>query len=174
MPLHYVDSLRELDRTIDRFVSVEYGRAALAAMELTMLFLQGQIPEYPNKPNLPPGTVAKTWTDKQRRWFFWALKAGKIDVPYKRTGLLGRRVTSQAERTGTNVTGSVGLDVPYAPWVVGPDKKQAITIGGVEMYQQPIHQDRWWQFYDVVYRNLDEAYRVFDEEFWKALKKETR
>ena len=171
MPLHYVDSLKELDRTIDRFVSVEYGRAALAAMELTMLFLQGEIPEYPDQPNLPPGTIAKTWTDKQRRYFFWALKNGKIKVPYKRTGLLGRRITSQAERDGVDVTGSVGLDVPYAPWVVGPPRSNAITIGGVEMWQQPIHQGRRWQFYDVVYNNLDEAYRVFSEEFWKEMSK---
>jgi hypothetical protein len=140
-------------------------------MQTTMMFLQGEIPEYPEPPNLPPGTIAKTWTDKQRKWFFWALKSGKIKVPYKRTGLLGRRVTSQAERKGVDVIGSVGLDVPYAPWVVGPDKSAAVTIGGVEMWQQPVHQGRWWQFYKIVEENLDEAYRIFQEEFWKELSK---
>ena len=43
---------------------------------------------YPKQKNVTrKAAYGKTFfTDKQRRWFWWAFRSGQIDVPYKRTG----------------------------------------------------------------------------------------
>ena len=157
----------ELNEFVDRFVSTYYLKAAELGMTKALLLLHSKIPEYPPPP--APGEASKHWTDKQRRWFFWALKEGKIEADYTRTGDLGRMFTTEVKRVGAEVFGAIGTSNPYAPWVVGPDKSEAITVGGVEMYQAAIHKGRWWQFIDVVKANLPEAYEVMAEEVFGYL-----
>lgn len=55
------------------------------------------------------------FTAKQRRWFFWALRNGNIDVPYRRTMQLRRgwRVT------GTGDTRRLTNSRPGAQFVIG-------------------------------------------------------
>ena len=165
-----VEGLEELADFIDHFVSVEYIEGARRAMTNALLYLHSKLPGYPSSP--AKGEASKHWTDKQRRWFFWALKAGEIEVPYKRTGTLGRRFTTRVKVDGPDISGVIGTDVPYTPWVVGPDESAAITFGGVKMYQAPIHRGRWWQFIDVVERNLGKASEEFVETFFKYMEKE--
>jgi len=136
-------------------------------MEQTMLFLHGELPEYPAQAHRKADT--DNWTDKQRRYFFWALREGIIQVPYRRTGTLGRRFTTEVKTAGAAVEGRIGTNTDYAPWVVGPDRSAAITIGGVQKYQARGHVGVWWQFMDVIEDNLDGAFAVFVEEFYKYL-----
>lgn len=71
---------------------------------------------YP-KQNHSAASAAFTFaSDKQRRWFFAALREGKIDVPYNRTRKLrdGWNIKSR----GTQAI--VGNEVPYAPYVHSP------------------------------------------------------
>lgn len=67
-------------------------------------------------------------SERQRRWFFAALRAGQISVPYQRTGILGRgwRVTAQGN-------GQIGVtnNIEYTKWVQ------------VQSSQARIHQGRW-------------------------------
>jgi hypothetical protein len=165
-----VDGLDDIKRLIDRFVSKEFTDAAQAAMTNALLILHAALPEYPSG-GPQPGEASKSWTDKQRRWFFAALAEGKIEVPYKRTVSLGRRFTTEVRRQGVDVFGELGTNVPYAPWVVGPDESEAITFGGVKMFQAAIHQGRWWQLLDVVERNLPEAYQEFVDTFFAEIGK---
>lgn len=56
--------------------------------EKVALWVRDMLKKYPSKTNRPTrrqvyGTPFKT--DKQRRWFFWALGQGIISVPYRRT-----------------------------------------------------------------------------------------
>lgn len=164
-----VEGLDEIKAMVDRFVSREFVVSARAAMTETLLFLHGQIPEYP----AAAGRKADTdrWTDKQRRYFFWALKKGIINVPYRRTGTLGREFTTEVRMQGAQVLGAIGTAVAYAPWVVGPDESEAITIGGIRAFQAAIHRGVWWQFEDVIEDNLDKAYTVFTDAFYRALEK---
>lgn len=58
-------------------------------------------------------------SQKQRRYFFWALRAGRIQVPYQRTGDLGRGWKSQVTRAGDGVYLVFVNQVAYAGGVVG-------------------------------------------------------
>jgi hypothetical protein len=71
--------------------------------------VQNKIAQYPPS---PAGRKQGFKTDKQRRYFFWALKNGKITLPYKRTGTLGRKWTTSVSADGR--TGRVGNNTPYA------------------------------------------------------------
>lgn len=160
----------ELDQFVEKFVSSYYLSAAQLGMTKALLFLHSKLPEYPPPPLA--GEASKHWTEKQRRWFFWALKEGKVEAEYDRTGDLGRMFTTDVRRVGASVLGAIGTANPYAPWVVGPDKSEAITVGGVEMYQAAIHKDRWWQFVKVVKGNLPEAYEVMADEVFGYLEEQ--
>jgi hypothetical protein len=92
--------------------------------------------------NYPPtyggekGPAAAHWTQKQRRWFWWALKAGKLTLPYKRgtdrrSEQLGKSWNSKVKEGSGYVETSVGTRVTYARYVMDETK------------QAWIHQDRW-------------------------------
>lgn len=63
------------------------------------------------------------FSDKQRRFYFWALKTGRINVPYKRTyGLRDNwKVTKQAQQyLITNPS-------PYAAYVMGEKQSRMMS-----------------------------------------------
>lgn len=147
-------------------LALEAGRPA---MEQALLYLHGKLPEYPP----PPEPVEGGWmtSDKQIRWFYanlkkgnvrgWKLVDGKpVKVGSARTGNLGRKFTEEASVTEGSVLGQLGTNVPYAPWVVGPDYPGR-DFGGTVKYQARIHADRWWQLEEVVEENIDEAWKEF-------------
>jgi hypothetical protein len=83
-------------------------------------------------------------TAKQQRYFFWALKAGEIRVPYKRkhSAGLGGAIGATVWAENDHVVGLVGINELYAPYarlVVGDDDEQALY-----------HQGHWWQFEPTV------------------------
>lgn len=112
------------------------------------------VPEYPlvsGKP-LPKiyqrrrkdGTtyLSKFKSQKQQGKVFMLLKQGKI--PYRRTGQLGRSITSAIkELTNASVSVVIGTNTPYAPYVIGDDNEQALYHKGV-----------WWQLVKVIEREL--------------------
>jgi len=160
-----VEGMEELKALIERFPEMALD-AAEPAMEQALLYLHGKIPQYPDKPQ--PGEASKWWTPKQRRWFWWAFKAGKIQVPYRRTGTLGRQITEQVTRSADGVEGEIGTNTPYAPWVIGPDEPGRVFAGlnnSNPMFQAGVHRKRWWQFEAVVNENLDGAYEQFRDQF---------
>lgn len=60
------------------------------------------------------------WTPTQRRWFFWALRTGQIQVPYVRSQALATSWEVQAQ----GLRATVGTTVSYAPLV----KSERITM----------------------------------------------
>ncbi len=164
--IHGVDELKQF---VDHFVSTAYLTAAKMGMEHALMLLHGRLPEYPPPPE--KGEASKHWTDKQRRWFFWALKKGLIEAEYKRTGTLGRKFTTEVRVEGVDISGSFGNDCPYAPWVVGPPESEPLTFGGVIMFQAPIHRGRWWQFFDEVKKNLPDAEKELVSVVWTEIGK---
>jgi hypothetical protein len=153
----------------------EVLEAAEVSMEQALLYLHGKLPEYPDPP-LPNPDGVSYLNDAQRRWFFANARKGNVKGwqwidghPQKtgsaRTGNLGRKFTEDVERDGTAVLGSLGTDVDYAPWVVGPAYPGEI-INGKTMYQARIHVDRWWQFEPTMTENMDGAWETFTETFW--------
>lgn len=165
-----VRGVDDLLQFVDKFVSRAYLTAAKMGMEHALLLLHGKLPEYPPPP--AKGEASKHWTDKQRRYFWWAFKKGLIEVPYRRTGTLGRQFTTEVQVEGVTVSGSLGTNTPYAPWVVGPPETEPLTFGGVVMFQAPIHRGRWWQFFVVVARNLPEAEQELADTVWGEIEKQ--
>jgi hypothetical protein len=158
-------------------------QAGEPAMTQTVDFLHGKIPEYPEPPDgqpmLPDG-ASFLRTAQQKAWFFASVKSGSLPgwqwipgdrggQPEKsgsaRTGTLGRRWTEQVTKTGEAVTGEVGTNLNYAPWVVGPSEPGE-EINGRTMYQARIHVDRWWQFGNVMAENVEAGWEAFDDAFW--------
>ncbi len=63
-------------------------------------------------------------SDKSRKYFFAALKTGAINVPYRRSGDLGRMWAQQPDSDGMTLTSGM----PYSEMVLGP--RQAAYFKG--------------------------------------------
>ena len=117
----------------------------------------------PGAPGEYPGKSAGKMTfvsDKQRRFFFAALREGTIQVPYRRTGTLGRKWTSKVTFTDDDVMGFVGNNTPYAPLVQGFDT------------QARIHAGNWQTEQDVANESRDEIMGIFADEISRAMASE--
>ena len=78
---------------------------------------------YPTKKHVPLSSVGGFVSDKQRKWFFAALRSGDIQVPYRRTRNLGNRWNVKAQGGGKAV---VGNPTPYAPFVHSEGQQSAM------------------------------------------------
>jgi hypothetical protein len=133
------------------------------AMQLLTDAIMADLPPYPPQRNTPlpaqyrlphlrngypTGSMyaSKFKTFAQQRYFFWALRQGLIQAPYKRrhsAGLAGA-ISSEVVAANDHVSGAVGINedyAPYARYVVGNDDEQAAY-----------HQGHWWQFEPTVTR----------------------
>lgn len=180
MPEYLYESEDALRRWIERMPGLAL-MAAEPAMQAALDYLRGAVPEYPLSPAGPvrqPDGSSFLTTPQARARFFGLVKAGQVPgwswdaeggraVRYgsARTGTLGRRITDQVTAESAAVTGQIGINLTYAPWVVGPDYPGE-EINGTTMYQARVHSGRWWQFDTVIAENLDGAWNAFDTAFW--------
>lgn len=79
-----------------------------------LAFAQNFIAKYPSKSS---GKRMAFQSEKQRRWFFWALRSGQIEVPYRRTGTLGKSWTTDVNATSDSIRGVLGNVRSYAQYV---------------------------------------------------------
>lgn len=84
------------------------------ATDNSLAFAQNFIAKYPPKSS---GKRMVFQSEKQRRWFFWALRSGQIEVPYRRSGTLGKSWTTDVRATSENIRGVLGTIRPYAQYV---------------------------------------------------------
>jgi hypothetical protein len=82
-------------------------------------------------PEPPKNYKMKFKSAKQRRWFFAALKSGRITVPYRRSLRLARGWVLKFRELATEFRVEVSNKVPYLPYVMGPGT------------QADIHKGRW-------------------------------
>lgn len=114
---------------------------------------EAQIPGYPPPSGKPlPKIYTRTRADgstylsafksqTQQGKVFSLIKAGEI--PYGRTGLLGRSITSGiSDLSASSVTIKVGTAIKYAPLVIGDDTQQSAY-----------HRGTWWQLNKVLLAN---------------------
>ncbi len=98
-------------------------------------------------------------SDKQRRWFFFALSHGMIDVPYRRRGKAGGIASRwHIQQTKNNVF--LYNDDPAATWVYG-DTTQNKLIGRIG----------WKTISTITDKKKKQLDRVLDRAAKKALKK---
>lgn len=98
-------------------------------MEASVNLLLAYMQDYPGPPQRPYPQMLRT--EKQRRYFFWALRNGIIQVPYVRRGKLGQSWTTNVTATGNSLHGIVGTNLKYAVYVQNA-QRQAV-----------IHQQNW-------------------------------
>ena len=92
-----------------------------AGLKAGGLHVKGKLAQYPPRKYLPQPFK----TDKSRRFFFAALKDGRIQVPYRRgqspgSEDLGQKWTVKERKGGLQVV--VGNNVSYGPLVQGPEQ----------------------------------------------------
>ena len=112
--------LRKLGK--DRYQEA-VGAALLAAGQT----YKGKIATYPTRRRITRESVygEPFVSDRQRRFFFAALRDGRIDVPYRRgqspgSQRLGQRWTVRRRQWHTVI---VGNNASYAPFVQGPKRQ---------------------------------------------------
>jgi hypothetical protein len=130
--------------------------------------LQELLDDLPPRP--PYETAKQQWpgflTDKQRRWYFWALKSGELARQKATAPRMDEHWGTEVHTTPAGIVGILYSDAPHMPWVVGPDYPGVVYPGlneGRPMYQARIHQGRWWQ--------LGEFMREKSPELWDELNK---
>ncbi len=143
-----------------RIFSEETRKKILAAAGKRMgVAAESFIPDYPQPSRKPLAkfytrtTVAgktvspyksKFKSDKQAYYVLFVLSK-ENRIPYKRTGLLGRSITSAiSDLTGSSVTVRIGTAIKSAPLVIGADDQQS-----------NYHRDHWWQLHKVMAENQD-------------------
>jgi len=113
---------------VDFSASVKLGKVPLIGGRITDgarvglkaagLYVKGVASTYPKVRRLKVDT--KLWTLKQRKYFFWALRKGVIEVPYRRGGKRSQRLgarwaVDESRLDAGQVT--VGNNASYAPVV---------------------------------------------------------
>ena len=116
-------------------------------MEASLLQLHSDLTDYPGPPQRPYPKMLRT--ERQRRYFFWALKNGVITVPYHRTGKLGQSWTWKIDTTPSGLRGEIGTNMSYAKRV----QHQGL--------QARIHQGNWLTDYGAIEKRRDEIGRRF-------------
>lgn len=87
-------------------------------------------------------------TEKQRRFFFWALREGIIVVPYPRTGRLANSWSANKEGWANWVLKNSAI---YAKFVIAKDT------------QSNYHKGNWWVAEDVIDEDVSELTKALTE-----------
>ena len=141
----------EVRRMLSRLDDATPVKAGLRAMAG---YLRGKMSIYPKTDgNRPPQPFV---SERQRRYFFAALRDGNIKMPYRRSGNLAKR-WGQSEEAGGMVQ-VVGNDAGYAPFVVGIQSQSAYMRGL-----------GWKSAADVVEAESDAAFRTFETGFRQSM-----
>jgi hypothetical protein len=117
-----VEGIEELQARLGRALSNAVLRGAM--VQATAL-VQERLNVYP-----PASHKPMIWaSEKQRRFVMAAIREGRIEVPYRRTMTLGRRWTTAVSGSGDDLTGTVGNNTSYGPYVMGRADQAAYHAG---------------------------------------------
>jgi hypothetical protein len=138
-----------------------FERVIRRALRAVALHIKGKITEYPplpgGRPQFPHGFVS----DRQRRYFFAALRSGEIEVPYRRGQSPKSEAHAQSWTVKVKASGdeaTVGSDTSYGPYL-----QQA----GV---QSRYHEETGWKTDEqVVKEETEAAMRLFNRFFAQEL-----
>lgn len=155
--------LGEFQGIVQRAFDDHLGYIVLKAGKQTGVYMETVFAEYPPSPagrplaprhfreRIKDGQPTGDWyfskfvSDKQQNWFFHSLAEGSLDLPYTRSGLLGRSFTSDAHLEGGSLIIEVGSAVEYARYVIGVDQS--------------------WYHWETGWVNVDENLLARQEEF---------
>jgi hypothetical protein len=87
------------------------------------------------------------------------------DSDYRRTGYLGRSITSEVRREGKKTYAVVGTNAPHAIWVIGPKDPPEGQRG-----QSHIHKGIWLTIEETMIKHLPEYESLVEIELEAAVK----
>jgi hypothetical protein len=112
--------------------------------------------KYVTRAKAYPETGDGFFTTKQRRWFFWALHSGKINVPYRRTQGLRKGWKTY----GTGRKQIIANETPGAQFVqgAGTQSRHEKLVG-------------WQTTADIIEERMDKIIKAFNGAVKKAARK---
>lgn len=146
-----------IEGAIRRLNAITQDDALRRGMNAACRIIINALARYPRPPE---GFQMDFVSEKQRRYFFWALRSGKITVPYRRTGTLGRLWGYRIDGYGLGMVGLIGNPIMrhYGKWV--QDRES----------QARVHQGRWPTYQDVAREKTGDVKRAFENEIGRALR----
>lgn len=134
-------TLEGYEELVAKLTTLEQMKQMAKAVKAAATHVKGKIATYPPVRRGPQPFK----TDKSRRYFFWALRNGKIDVPYRRgaspgSETLGRKWTISAQDSG--LTAVVGNNVSYGRLVQGESQTGYHKTTGWKTTEQVADEER--------------------------------
>lgn len=133
-----INQMLRLETSLRAFPEIMSEELTTAMRQSTDLLAERVREEPPQEHKTRASVYGTTFkSDKQRRFFFAALRRGEITVPYIRTGGLAASWEKLVEVTKDVITGRVFTNAPEAKWVQGDERslmlanhKKARVIAG--------------------------------------------
>ena len=138
--------IKGLDELVEKFDNIGSLKGVKAAMKNAGTHLKGEISRYPGRKHITIQQAGGWKSDKQRRWFFAALRSGEIEVPYRRgqspgSEDLGQRWTVTTRNQGFTVI--VGNNASYGPFVQAHDSQsRMMKVIGWKTDQQVLDENK--------------------------------
>ena len=154
-----VEGLPEL---LKRITDLQQLRPVKLAVRTAALHVKGKVAVYPQQRRMTRASVyGSTFvSDKQRRYFFAALKRGEIEVPYRRgespkSETLGRRWTVNITNNGMRAV--IGNNASYGPLVMDQDRQSVFMKAVGWRTVQEIVEDERATVMEVIRRGITET-----------------
>jgi len=149
-----IDGLEQLKAKLKKLPEAVQDEGADNAYD----YLVRAMRQYPPRKSVTRKSVygVTFFTDKQRRWFFAALKSGGLRIPYPRT----QRLSRAWRKVGQGRRAFVGNDTPYAHFMYDDNRqsRMAAAIG-------------WDTISEVLKKRNTEIVRRYDAGVKNAIKK---
>lgn len=156
-----IEGMKKLEKKLGSLADLNRQFVA-PTMEEAAHYVLSQVPDYPPQQHKKQPFVSA----RQRRYVMAAIKRGDISTPYRRTGTLGRSITTEVRTIGGSVQGVIGTNTTYAPWVIS-DEETPDGIGPQSHY----HEGNWWTLQGVVRGAIPEVYDIFNTRLGEFLAK---
>ena len=145
-----------LDKAIRKCNAIGSLDIVKAGLKAAGVHVKGKLAQYPPRKYLPQPFK----TDKQRRFFFAALRDGRIEVPYRRgqspgSEDLGQKWTVKDRKGGLQVV--VGNNVSYGPYVQDPASQSGYmkAVGWKDTDQ--VAQEETAKVNEILAKEIDRA-----------------
>ena len=135
----------------------EISPAMVKATHRAVKHVHEKVPSYPSASHRNMVFVSR----KQFIFVLLSIEEGTIRVPYRRTGTLGRTITTEVKELGSTVIGTIGTATVYSPWVIS-----AAPVGD-RGPQASYHQNTWFTLQAVVEGEADEIRHIYGQELKK-------
>ena len=146
-----------LDKAIRKLERLGTMKPVERGLKVAAVDLKGKVAVYPPQKRMPQPFK----TAKQRRYFFWALGEGKIEVPYHRgispgSEALGRKSTWQVGRV-KRLSITVGADVSYGPYVMDRHRQSRYMKAKGWHTIQDVAEDNKGRVAKIIKQSIDKA-----------------